>query len=536
VPRFVLTQAGSVGIGTASPAFNLDVVGGMQAQAASFPQINFKQTGGGGSVAQEWRYQINPDGSYRIYDITGGIVPRFVLTQAGSVGIGTASPTFNLDVVGGIEAQAGSFPQINFKQTGGGGSAAQEYRYQINPDGSYHIYDITAGVKSRFVLTQAGNIGIGNDAPGQKLSVGGMIESLSGGFKFPDGSVQASANAFTASTSDQVLRVVQNGAGAGSLTLGTLPSAVRGDATATSGFISGVLGTSTSPDGFGVTGLNLAASGNAIGVFGVSTQSTAGTGIWGEAEATSGDAIGVFGKSFSTTGTGVVGYVNVGTGDAVGVYGRSDSILGTGVLGEAVATSGNTYGVWGRTASYAGYAGVFDNTASGTILVGRSGVNATNVFRVDGNGKGYFNGGTQTGGADFAESVDVVGTAAQYEPGDVLIIDTTGERRLALSRSPYSSLVAGIYSTKPGVLATPHNMDDPRIAAEVPLAIIGIVPCKVTTENGPIETGDLLVTSSMPGHAMKGTVRKRMLGAVVGKALQPLQNGTGIIQVLVALH
>ena len=63
-----------------------------------------------------------------------------------------------------------------------------------------------------------------------------------------------------------------------------------------------------------------------------------------------------------------------------------------------------------------------------------------------------------------------------------------------------------------------------------------IVVNKVTTENGPIETGDLLVTSSMPGYATRGTVRKRMLGAVVGKALQPLQSGTGVIQVLVALH
>ncbi|MFI5113160.1 MAG: tail fiber domain-containing protein, partial [Terriglobales bacterium] len=62
----------------------------------------------------------------------------------------------------------------------------------INPDGVYHIYDITAGVKSRFVLTPSGNVGIGNDAPGQSLSVGGVIESLAG-FKFPDGSMQTTA-------------------------------------------------------------------------------------------------------------------------------------------------------------------------------------------------------------------------------------------------------------------------------------------------------------------------------------------------------
>jgi hypothetical protein len=35
---------------------------------------------------------------------------------------------------------------------------------------------------------------------------------------------------------------------------------------------------------------------------------------------------------------------------------------------------------------------------------------------------------------------------------------------------------------------------------------------------------------------MKGTDRGRMLGAVVGKALEPLQKGTGVIQVLVTLQ
>jgi hypothetical protein len=203
VPRFVLTQAGSIGLGTTAPAFNLDVVGGIQAQAASFPQINFKQTGGGGSVAQEWRYQINPDGSYRIYDITGGVVPRFVLTQAGKIGIGTTTPTFNLDVVGGMQAQSASFPQINFKQTGGAGSLAQEWRYQINPDGSYRIYDMTAGAVSRFVLTQAGNVGIGTTSPGQQLEVAGNVK-LSGtgnGVIFPDGTMRTSATSINGTLS-----------------------------------------------------------------------------------------------------------------------------------------------------------------------------------------------------------------------------------------------------------------------------------------------------------------------------------------------
>jgi len=68
------------------------------------------------------------------------------------------------------------------------------------------------------------------------------------------------------------------------------------------------------------------------------------------------------------------------------------------------------------------------------------------------------------------------------------------------------------------------------------MAVVGIVPCKVSAENGPIHRGDLLVTSSRPGYAMKGTDRRRLVGAVVGKALEELPRGAGVIQVLVTLQ
>jgi hypothetical protein len=68
------------------------------------------------------------------------------------------------------------------------------------------------------------------------------------------------------------------------------------------------------------------------------------------------------------------------------------------------------------------------------------------------------------------------------------------------------------------------------------MAMIGIVPTKVTAENGPIHRGDLLVTSSKSGYAMKGTDRSRMLGAVIGKAMGSLDSGTGTIEVLVTLQ
>src|SRR5207244_10536439 len=81
----------------------------------------------------------------------------------------------------------------------------------------------------------------------------------------------------------------------------------------------------------------------------------------------------------------------------------------------------------------------------------------TPVVRVDSTGKGFFDGGTQTGGADFAESMAIAGPKNHYEPGDLLAVDSSANRQLTLTTQPYSTLVAGIYSTKPGVLASTNK-------------------------------------------------------------------------------
>lgn len=176
-------------------------------------------------------------------------------------------------------------------------------------------------------------------------------------------------------------------------------------------------------------------------------------------------------------------------------------------------------------------------------------------FRVDGDG-GVFADGAYGGPADFAEMIAVSSGAHTVEPGDVLVIDPHRPRSVVQAPEPRSTLVAGVYSTNPGFLGSERPWEreadpgTPEFAAreplalkradmaglfdEVPVAVVGIVPCKVSTENGAILPGDLLVTSSLPGHAMRDQDPRP--GTIVGKALEPLGRGVGTIRILVTLQ
>jgi len=54
--------------------------------------------------------------------------------------------------------------------------------------------------------------------------------------------------------------------------------------------------------------------------------------------------------------------------------------------------------------------------------------------------------------------------------------------------------------------------------------------------NGLIKPGDLLTTSSTPGHAMKALNHARAQGAILGKAMTGLSEGKGMVLALVSLQ
>jgi hypothetical protein len=113
------------------------------------------------------------------------------------------------------------------------------------------------------------------------------------------------------------------------------------------------------------------------------------------------------------------------------------------------------------------------------------------------------------------------------------VIGMEKDRAVAKSAEPYSTLVLGVYATKPGVLLTEEHIDH-DMKDKVPMGVIGVVPTKVCLEGGAIKKGDLLVTSSIAGVAMKADPDKVRPGQVIGKSLENYStNAIGKIKVFV---
>ncbi|WHZ26427.1 MAG: hypothetical protein OJF51_001222 [Nitrospira sp.] len=279
-----------------------------------------------------------------------------------------------------------------------------------------------------------------------------------------------------------------------------------------SGQFEGVRGISHAGHHGGVVGVNDNQSDAAgPGVFGTSK----GTGVWGESQTW----MGVYGNSKSITGGAGV----MGEATGPGVIGKSQTWHG--VYGETQSTTGGA-GIWGEHKG--GGSGVAGISASGAGVYGKGGRVA-----------GFFEGDVEVTGdirltnADCAEDFDIAETAIA-EPGTVMVLNESGA--LQPSQQAYDKRVAGVVSGagdyKPGIVLDKKDSDHPR----KPVALLGKVFCKVDATQNSIEVGDLLTTSTIPGHAMKVIDSTKALGTIIGKALRPFREGQGMIPILIALQ
>jgi hypothetical protein len=136
--------------------------------------------------------------------------------------------------------------------------------------------------------------------------------------------------------------------------------------------------------------------------------------------------------------------------------------------------------------------------------------------------------------ADCAEDFDIADASCDATPGSVMVLDDTGAIRP--SSKPYDKCAVGVVSGagpfRPAIVLDRRE----STANRKPIALIGKVCCKVDAQYGAIQVGDLLTTSPTPGHAMKADDPLKAFGAVIGKALCPLNEGLGLVPILIALQ
>jgi len=140
---------------------------------------------------------------------------------------------------------------------------------------------------------------------------------------------------------------------------------------------------------------------------------------------------------------------------------------------------------------------------------------------------------------DLAE-VTPVRKEDRLEQGDAVVIDKKQGLRVTRSTKPYDTSVYGIISSYEQAAMVIGGIGGPETAMKtkehLPIALIGRVKAKVSAENGAISPGDLLTTSATPGYLMKCEDISICDGAVVAKALEPLEKGKKVIQVFVKLQ
>ncbi len=199
-----------------------------------------------------------------------------------------------------------------------------------------------------------------------------------------------------------------------------------------------------------------------------------------------------------------------------------------------------------------------ENTGGGAALWGKGSWAVVGDSTGAPNYAGYFYDDVYVGGKiDLAGTIDpIVGERfkvdpnGKYEVGDLLVIDPDSPY-LKLSTEANDTKVIGVVGPsvdfKDGELmvivlgyhgAKPQAGLDP--SAELPERTVAKI--KVDASYGAIKRGDLLTSSPTPGHAMKaqpvniGGVEIYRPGTIIGKALESLDSGRGLIEVFIALQ
>ncbi|MDD5071375.1 MAG: hypothetical protein PHQ42_01425 [Patescibacteria group bacterium] len=588
---FVDATQGKVGIGTDSPGAKLDIMttsGNIQMRLGSSGSAttNFdigRNANGyleftGNQIGYaSYRFNANAanQGSFGAYDFRDQETSRLFISTAGNIGIGTTSPAYLLDVNGdmrvGIAGKANTFYVDTANERVGIGTdspgalldvngiakvtklsinTSQNQNYLIvsgNASIGYNYRDVTAPQNGLIV---EGNVGIGTTTPAYLLDVDGDFRV----------GVESKDNTFYVDTANERVGIGTASAGAklGIVVSGT--DAVHDN--------TDLLTTADTSDALYIQNENAAA--NSVGL--ILRNRVAGASTWGifnEWQDTDYGDLVFRGRSGGATSKEVMrleansGNVGIGTTSPMSKLSvtsnsgsqltlayddtnyanftvGSDSQLTIAPANNATTTIG--VGDEALRVDSSGNIGVGTTTPKSKLsILGGVDVNRGVIVPT---GSIDISGSYLTNGADYAEyyySID-----NNLEPGEAVCVDIERENAVKRCERAADGNLMGIVSTKPAIVGNggpgKNGMEKSKDNHYAIIGMLGQVPARVTTANGPIRPGDSLTSASRPGYVMRASAGD----PTVGVALEGLDTnetndtnitneiGTGVINVLIS--
>ncbi|HEX5702347.1 MAG TPA: hypothetical protein VFX97_03915 [Pyrinomonadaceae bacterium] len=501
--RFSMNRSGNVGIGTTSPSQKLNVIGN-----GLFGDITSRTL-----LYSTYDSQLNPflEIGYGTSHSAITPFPTFVLSN------NTTSTTNGEGIIGQIAFANRSIADNNDKRT----AAIVSWVDGASNSGTLQFYTSSSGtLAERIRITPTGKVGIDKIDPAYKLDVNGEINAtglringtpISSGGNSPwlgtDSIYYNSGNVGIGTTNPSTkLELAPNSA----LKLGNAYFSSGGDYVHLSNneWFTGTAWAATAP------GALIQISGQDVNFY-------------------RHDAAGSHTQSMNINSSGNVG------------IGMSNPVYSLDVNGGV-----NGFRAKAATASSSDAVAVFENSGGvqaivrGNGYVGMGTTSPAEKLEINGNlklsGTGNINAaGTIEAGnikAKYQDLAEWVPSSEQLAAGTVVVLDTAKSNQVISSSTAYDTRVAGVISAQPGITLGEGG------EGKVLVATTGRVRVKVDASRGPIQIGDLLVTSEVAGVAMKSEAvefagrKMHMPGTIIGKALEPLAKGSGEILVLLSLQ